>query len=92
MQLLSGHVRPITALAVTPDGSRLYSAALQQQKIWEWDLTSRQVIRKLACTHSHKSSVLAMSRDGLDIACANGALRLTVVQREGGRALQIPHR
>jgi methionyl-tRNA formyltransferase len=34
-------------------------------------------------------SVLAMSRDGLDIACADGALRLSVVQREGGRALPI---
>ena len=34
-------------------------------------------------------SVLAMSRDGLDIACADGALRLTVVQREGGRAMPI---
>jgi len=34
-------------------------------------------------------SVLAMSREGLDIACAEGALRLSVVQREGGRALPI---
>ncbi|HEV2607030.1 MAG TPA: methionyl-tRNA formyltransferase [Xanthomonadaceae bacterium] len=34
-------------------------------------------------------SVLAMSRDGLDIACAEGALRLSIVQREGGRALPI---
>ena len=40
----------------------------------------------------HKTTpgnVLAMSRDGLDIACADGALRLTVVQREGGRTLPI---
>ena len=34
-------------------------------------------------------SVLAISRDGLDIACGEGALRLTVVQREGGRALPV---
>jgi methionyl-tRNA formyltransferase len=34
-------------------------------------------------------SVLAISRDGLDIACAEGALRLGVVQREGGRALPV---
>jgi methionyl-tRNA formyltransferase len=33
--------------------------------------------------------VLATSRDGLDIACGEGVLRLTVVQREGGRALPI---
>jgi methionyl-tRNA formyltransferase len=40
----------------------------------------------------HKASpgsVLAMSRDGLDIACLEGALRLTVVQREGGRAMPV---
>ena len=34
-------------------------------------------------------TVLAASRDGLDIACAEGALRLTVVQREGGRAMPV---
>jgi len=34
-------------------------------------------------------SVLAISRDGLDIACAEGALRLNVVQREGGRPLPV---
>ncbi len=34
-------------------------------------------------------SVLGASRDGLDIACGDGALRLTVVQREGGRPLPV---
>ncbi|MEO7477827.1 MAG: methionyl-tRNA formyltransferase [Lysobacteraceae bacterium] len=34
-------------------------------------------------------SVLATAPDGLDITCANGALRLTVVQREGGRAMPV---
>jgi methionyl-tRNA formyltransferase len=34
-------------------------------------------------------SVLTMTRDGLDIACGGGALRLTVVQREGGRAMPV---
>ncbi len=34
-------------------------------------------------------SILAFARDGLDIACAEGALRLTVVQREGGRAMPV---
>jgi methionyl-tRNA formyltransferase len=33
--------------------------------------------------------VLAIARDGLDIGCAEGALRLTVVQREGGRAMSV---
>jgi methionyl-tRNA formyltransferase len=34
-------------------------------------------------------SVLAFTRDGLDIACGDGALRLTIVQREGGRTMPI---
>ncbi len=34
-------------------------------------------------------SVLALGRDGLDIACGQGALRLTVVQREGGRPMPV---
>ncbi len=34
-------------------------------------------------------AVLATSRDGLDIACGEGALRLLVVQREGARALPV---
>ncbi|HYM86976.1 MAG TPA: methionyl-tRNA formyltransferase, partial [Pseudoxanthomonas sp.] len=32
-------------------------------------------------------TLLAAGRQGLDIACAEGALRLRVVQREGGKAI-----
>ena len=32
-------------------------------------------------------TVLAAGRDGIDIACAQGALRLRVLQREGGKAI-----
>ncbi|MNV49472.1 Methionyl-tRNA formyltransferase [compost metagenome] len=32
-------------------------------------------------------TVIAASRDGIDIACGQGALRLRVVQREGGKAI-----
>jgi methionyl-tRNA formyltransferase len=32
-------------------------------------------------------TVLAANRDGIDIACADGALRLTAVQRAGGRRI-----
>jgi methionyl-tRNA formyltransferase len=37
--------------------------------------------------HAAPGTLLAASRDGIDIACAEGALRLLTVQREGGRAL-----
>jgi methionyl-tRNA formyltransferase len=34
-------------------------------------------------------AVIAAGRDGLDIACGDGALRLLKVQRDGGRAIDI---
>ncbi len=34
-------------------------------------------------------TVLAATRDGLDVACGSGALRLLRVQREGGRPVAI---
>ena len=44
----------------------------------------------LDITHADApGSVLAANRDGLDIACGQGALRLLRVQREGGRAQSI---
>ena len=37
--------------------------------------------------HAVPGTVLAASRQGIDIACAQGALRLRVVQRDGGKAI-----
>jgi methionyl-tRNA formyltransferase len=34
-------------------------------------------------------TVLAATREGLDVACGEGALRLRLVQREGGRAVSV---
>ncbi len=46
--------------------------------------------RALASDHAAPAgSVLAASREGLDIACGQGVLRLLVVQRDGGRALPV---
>ncbi|MBS0458376.1 MAG: methionyl-tRNA formyltransferase [Proteobacteria bacterium] len=46
--------------------------------------------KPLAVAHSAvPGSVLAATRDGIDIACAQDVLRLLVVQREGGRALPV---
>jgi methionyl-tRNA formyltransferase len=37
--------------------------------------------------HAEPGTLLAATRDGVDIACADGALRLRTVQREGGRPM-----
>ncbi|MGA0587674.1 methionyl-tRNA formyltransferase [Dyella sp. KRB-257] len=37
--------------------------------------------------HSAPGSVLAAGRDGIDIACAEGALRITALQRAGGKRI-----
>jgi methionyl-tRNA formyltransferase len=37
--------------------------------------------------HATPGSVLAAGRDGIDIACGEGALRIRVLQREGGKAI-----
>ena len=38
--------------------------------------------------HGHApGEVLQASREGIDVACGEGALRITMLQREGGRAI-----
>lgn len=38
--------------------------------------------------HAAPGTVLAAGRDGIDIACGNGALRITAIQRAGGKRIQ----
>jgi methionyl-tRNA formyltransferase len=46
--------------------------------------------RALPLAHGQSpGTVLGTTRDGLDVACGEGALRLSVVQREGGRPMPI---
>lgn len=60
MRLLSGYAKPVIALAVTPDGSRLFSAAQGQSMIWEWDVASAQVVRKIEHTFATRNSVRSL--------------------------------
>ena len=46
--------------------------------------------RALPLDHGKTPGTLLMaSKAGIDIACALGALRLLIVQRDGGRALPV---
>jgi WD40 repeat protein len=47
MQTLTGYNKSIVALAISPDGSRLYSAGQKQTLVWVWDLNKLEVEKKL---------------------------------------------
>ena len=40
-----------------------------------------------ASTAGGPGAIIGASRDGIDVACGEGALRLLTVQRDGGKAL-----
>ena len=40
-------------------------------------------------TSTTAGTVIAVSADGLDIACAKGALRILEIQRDGGRRMSV---
>lgn len=62
MQLLTGYAKPITALAVSPDGKQLFSVAHGQEMIWVWDLARGKVEEKLRGPHTrHGIGALAVS-------------------------------
>jgi len=42
-----------------------------------------------AASRAAPGSIVAASRDGVDIACAEGVLRLISVQRDGGRRMEV---
>ncbi len=72
MHLLTGYAKPITALAASPDGRRLFSAAKGQQQIWAWDLQRRAVEAKLRGPHTrHGIGALAASPCGGWLASAD---------------------
>lgn len=68
MHLLTGYRKPVLALAASPDGSRLYTAAEGQTLVWEWDVGERQVLRKLRSPHTAGIAALACSPDGTHLA------------------------
>jgi WD40 repeat protein len=63
MRILRGYQKPVVALAVSPDGARLFSAAKGQNRAWVWDLAAGEVERKLN-SYNRRIADLACSPDG----------------------------
>ncbi len=90
MQLLTGYVKPITALAVTSDATRLFSVAQGQNTIQEWDLTTRQVVKKLRSPHPGRYAIkLVMSPRGDCFVSSGSQSRPTIWPLDGGEPWQL---
>src|SRR4051794_22134281 len=85
MRILSGYVKPIMALAVTPDGKRLFSTAEGQSKTWEWDLATGAVSRKLDVS----GAALAMAPAGDYLITADGVWICYHPLADGDRPRQL---
>jgi WD40 repeat protein len=90
MRLLTGYAKPIVALAVTPDGSRLFSAAEGQTMIWQWDLAAAQVTRKLKCRFSSRGvHALVVSPRGDFLVSASEGAGVGYWPLDGGEPRQL---
>ena len=58
----SGHIRGILNIAITSDGSRAFTASVDET-IREWDLTNGQIVRRYASSNATLGEV-ALSPDG----------------------------
>jgi WD40 repeat protein len=91
MQLLTGYAKPITALAITADGSRLYSVAEGQQMVWEWDLDEQKVLRKIRCGHRRPIAALALTPEGDFLLTVPAFGALVVLALESGEIRSPGH-
>src|SRR4051812_7642874 len=92
MQLLTGHTKPVAALALAPDGSRLFSVARGQRAIWQWDLSAGSVARKLEGGHRDAIDALAVTPDGKHLLSASGETGVVAWPLDGGerRTMELP--
>jgi WD40 repeat protein len=84
MRLLSGYAKPVKAVAVSPDGGRLFSAAEGQSTIWVWDLAAGAVAQKWRDDPARTVHALAVSPCGKWLVAAMEDGMLTAWPLDGG--------
>src|SRR5687768_4146530 len=88
MRLLTGYAKPVVALAVTPDGARLFSAAKSQSMIWEWDLTAGEVRQKLR-GNQRRVTALAVTPGGKWLVAAESWYGVLARPLDGGKPVRF---
>jgi WD40 repeat protein/uncharacterized caspase-like protein len=84
--LQRAHAGGITALALSADGTRLFTGG-EDASIKHWDLAGRSVLRAFG-SHRVKVTALDLSPDGTRLASADGAGRVRV--RDLVRDVEVP--
>src|SRR5688500_1858115 len=85
MRLLRGYNKAVVALAVTPDGSRLFTAAKGQSMVWEWDLSAGTVARKIK-GRGNALMALAVSPAGDALALSVAVYGIALMPLDGETA------
>jgi WD40 repeat protein len=91
MRTLRGYQKPVVALAVSPDGARLFSAAKGQTRVWVWDLATGEVEGKWPGFQGGGIVDLAVSPDGAWLLSANARDGLTAWRVSGDLDSTIVH-
>lgn len=92
MRILRGYHKPIVALAVSPNGTRLYTAAHGHTQIWQWHLADGTVERKLRGGHLKEIRALACSPDGRLLLSAEPSLGVFAWSLADGTSRPLPRR
>src|SRR5262249_10879406 len=76
--------------AASPDGKHLYSVARGQSSIWEWDLASRAVTRKLSGAVREAVSLLGISTGGEVLVGTGDRSRISIIPLSQQEPARVP--
>lgn len=70
MRILNEYLSPVIALAISCDGSRLYTAAQGQVQVWVWDVATGKVLLKFSPDNFSSRRVTALACSPVADCCA----------------------